>query len=92
MKAFEFRSTKSAEQLIKALDTIKEMNDTGKRKVPQGAPLDFVSNRWQKQVFDDDETIHRHYYKMAALTELRNYVRSDDISIYTLFPPLHFSY
>ncbi len=42
LKAFEFRSTKSAEPLIKALDTIKEMNDTGKRKVPEGAPLDFV--------------------------------------------------
>lgn len=81
LKVFEFRSTKSAEPLIKALDTIKEMNDTGKRKVPEGAPLDFVSNRWKKHVFDDDGTIHRHYYEMAALTELRNYVRSGDVSI-----------
>lgn len=81
LKALEFRSTKSAEPLIKALDTIKEMNDTGKRKVPEGAPLDFVSNRWQKHVFDDGGTIHRHYYEMAALTELRNYVRSGDVSI-----------
>ncbi len=81
LKELEFRSTKSAEPLIKALDTIRDMNETGKRKVPEGAPLDFVSNRWQKHVFDDEGSIHRHYYEMAALTELRNNVRSGDVSI-----------
>ncbi|WHY88642.1 hypothetical protein QNH39_12725 [Neobacillus novalis] len=49
------------------------MNDSGKRKVPEGAPLGFVSNRWQKHVYDDDGSINRHYYEMAALTELRNH-------------------
>ncbi|MEK4924924.1 Tn3 family transposase [Cytobacillus sp. FSL R5-0569] len=81
LNALEFRSTKSAEPLTRALNTIREMNDTGKRKVPEGAPLDFISNRWQKHVFDEDGTINRHYYEMAALTELRNYVRSGDVSI-----------
>lgn len=81
LNTLEFRSTKSAEPLMRALDTIREMNDTGKRKVPEGAPLDFVSNRWQKHVFEEDGTINRHYYEMAALTELRNYVRSGDVSI-----------
>ncbi|WP_349772230.1 Tn3 family transposase [Brevibacillus borstelensis] len=81
LKALEFRSTKSAEPLMRALDTIREMNETGKRKVPEGAPLDFVSNRWQKHVFDEDGTINRHYYEMAALTELRNHIRSGDVSI-----------
>lgn len=81
LKSLEFRSTKSAEPLIKAVDIIRELNETGKRKVPEGAPLNFVSNRWQKHVYDDDGTINRHYYEMAVLTELRNYVRSGDVSI-----------
>lgn len=66
---------------MKALDTIRDMNETNKRKVPEDAPLDFVSNRWQKHVYEEDGTINRHYYEMAALTELRNHVRSGDISI-----------
>lgn len=66
---------------MKALDTIREMNESNKRKVPEDAPLDFVSNRWQKHVFEEDGTINRHYYEMAALTELRNHVRSGDLSI-----------
>ncbi|MDQ0271188.1 hypothetical protein J2S17_003076 [Cytobacillus purgationiresistens] len=81
LKALEFRSTKSTRPLMKALDTIREMNESNKRKVPEGAPLDFVSNRWQKHVYEEDGTINRHYYEMAALTELRNHVRSGDISI-----------
>ncbi|HDR8205102.1 TPA: DUF4158 domain-containing protein, partial [Bacillus cereus] len=80
LKSFEFHSTKSAEPLIRAIHTVREMNETGKRKVPEGAPLDFVSNRWQKHVYDEDGTINRHYYEMAVLTELRNSIRSGNIS------------
>ncbi len=81
LKSLEFRSTKSAKPLMKAVDIIRDMNETGKRKVPEGAPLNFVSNRWQKHVYDADGTINRHYYEMSVLTELRNYVRSGDVSI-----------
>ncbi|WP_201715524.1 Tn3 family transposase [Rossellomorea arthrocnemi] len=81
LKSLEFQSTQSAKPLIEALDIIKNMNDSGKRKVPEGAPLGFVSNRWQKHVYDEDGSINRHYYEMAALTELRNHIRSGDVSV-----------
>ncbi|MGW13730.1 Tn3 family transposase, partial [Listeria monocytogenes] len=74
-----FKSTKSAEPLLKALDTIRELNDSGKRKIPDGSPLSFVPKRWQKHVFDDEGNINRQYYEMAALTELKNYIRSGDV-------------
>jgi len=74
-----FKSTKSAEPLLKALDTIHELNDSGKRKIPDGSPLSFVPKRWQKHVFDDEGNINRQYYEMAALTELKNYIRSGDV-------------
>ncbi|MCT6902637.1 MAG: hypothetical protein M3Z48_05325, partial [Lactobacillus sp.] len=57
------------------------MNRNNKRKVPEGAPLDFISNRWQKHVYDDDGNINRQYYEMSVLTELRNLVRSGNVSI-----------
>lgn len=81
LKALEFRSTQSAEPLLKAIETIRDMNNTGKRKVPEGAPLNFISNRWQKHVYDEDGNINRHYYEMAVITELRNHIRSGDVSI-----------
>ena len=39
----------------------------------------FVSKRWRKHVFDDEGNINRQYYEMAALTELKNYIRSGDV-------------
>ncbi len=71
LKSLEFRSTKAAEPLLRALKTLNEMNKSGKRKVPDGAPLDFVPKRWEKHVYDEEGIINRHYYEMAALTELK---------------------
>ncbi|SDH66726.1 Transposase and inactivated derivatives, TnpA family [Desulfosporosinus hippei DSM 8344] len=81
LTSLEFHSTKSSESLLKAIETIKEMNENGKRKVPEDAPMEFISNRWQKHIYDDDGNINRHYYEMAVLTELRNSIRSGDVSI-----------
>ena len=81
LKSLEFRSTNAAEPLLRALKTLKEMNESGKRKVPDGAPLDFVPKRWAKHVYDEEGTINRHYYEMAALTELKNHIRSGDVSV-----------
>ncbi|UTI43919.1 DUF4158 domain-containing protein [Niallia sp. RD1] len=81
LKSLEFHSTKAAEPLLRALKTLNVMNESGKRKVPDGAPLDFVPKRWQKHVYDEEGTINRHYYEMAALTELKNHIRSGDVSV-----------
>lgn len=67
--------------LIDALNVIKDMNDTGKRKVPDNAPIEFVSNRWNKFVFEKDGTINKHYYEFAAYTELKNRIRSGDVAV-----------
>ncbi|EKE30790.1 Transposase for transposon Tn1546 [Salimicrobium jeotgali] len=81
LKALEFQSTKSNEPLMEAVEVIRTMNDTGKRKVPDNVPVSFVSNRWKRHIYDEDETINRHYYEMAVLTELREHIRAGDVSI-----------
>ncbi|PFW76283.1 DDE transposase [Bacillus sp. AFS075960] len=81
LRALEFQSTNYAKSVLSALDTIRELNESGKRKVPKEATLGFVSNRWKKHIYDEDGNINRHFYELAAFTELRNYVRSGDISI-----------
>lgn len=81
LRTLEFQSTNYAKSVLSALDTIRELNDSGKRKVPKGTTLGFVSNRWKKHIYDEDGNINRHVYELAAFTELRNYVRSGDISI-----------
>lgn len=81
LASLEFHSSKSAEPLMRAIETIRDMNDNGKRKVPEDAPVEFIPDRWQKHVYDEEGNINRHYYEMAVLTELRNYIRSGNVSI-----------
>ncbi|MDF2084313.1 hypothetical protein P2R40_12195, partial [Bacillus pseudomycoides] len=54
LQTFKFGATKSAEPVLQALETIHELNETGKRKVPIDANLSFVSNRWQNHVYDEE--------------------------------------
>ena len=75
----EFKTTKAAEPVLRALNVLREMNENRKRQVPEGSPLDFVPKRWQKHVYDEEGHIDRKYYELAALTELRNHIRSGDI-------------
>jgi len=81
LKLLKFNSTKANEPVIEAINIIRELNDTGKRKVPIDAPVEFISKRWKKHLYDSDGSINRHYYEMSVLTELREHVRSGDISI-----------
>lgn len=81
LKVLDFNSTKSNEPLLQAIEVIRGMNESGKRKVPDESPVDFISNRWKKHLYEDDGTINRHYYEMAVLTELWEHVRAGDVSI-----------
>jgi TnpA family transposase len=82
VKHLKFSSTGTlTNSLVKALSIINELNETGKRKVPDDAPVDFFHNRWEKYVFDRDGTINRRYYEMAACTELKNRIRSGDVAV-----------
>lgn len=81
LRVLDFRSTKANEPLLEAVELLREMNDAGKRKVPIDAPINFISARWKKHLYEEDGSINRHYYEMAVLTELREHVRAGDISI-----------
>ena len=79
LSKLEFQTTQAAKPLLRALNVVREMNESRKRHVPEGAPLDFITKRWEKHVYDEDGNINRKYYELAALTELKNYIRSGDI-------------
>lgn len=81
LKVLEFKASKTGKPVLKVLETIKDLNSKTKKKVPKGSPLDFVTNKWEKYVYDQEGNIDKKYYELAAFTELRNAVRSGDISI-----------
>lgn len=82
VKYLKFNSTNTnSHQLVEAINILNDMNNGGKRKVPEDAPTKFISKRWKKYLYEKDGTINRHYYEIATLVELKNKIRSGDISV-----------
>jgi len=78
---FEFIGAPPAMPVIRALDCLKEMYDTGARKVPGKAPVSFIKSRWRRYIFPARADTDRRYYELCALSELRDHLRSGDISV-----------
>jgi len=75
LETFTFHAAPSSQSVAEALTLVQ---DLGRKKVPENAPIDFVKPRWEPHVVTDDG-IDRHYYELCALSELRNGLRSGDI-------------
>lgn len=79
LATLHFESGKVCQSLLKALEHIKKLNATGKRKVSEDAPLDFVPESWLSYVLDENGETNRRYYETCALWELRGALRSGDV-------------
>ncbi|MDT7918762.1 Tn3 family transposase [Clostridium perfringens] len=81
LECLQFKSLKKNEPILESIEILKDLNNKGKRKVPENAPVNFISKRWKTHVIEKDGTINRRYYEMAILTEIRDRVKAGDISI-----------
>ncbi|RZF24084.1 Tn3 family transposase [Paraburkholderia sp. UYCP14C] len=80
LDTFDFRAAPARQDLMDAITQLRELNRTEARKVPADAPTGFVKQRWARFVFKDGG-IDRKFYEMAAMSELKNALRSGDVSV-----------
>ena len=78
LSRLDFQSASGGADVLAAVDVLREMNETKRRKLPEGAPLSFVPEAWRPFV-ERDTGLDRHYYELCALNELRDRLRSGDI-------------
>jgi len=78
LEVLHLKAAPAARILLDAVNTLKEMNAEGLRKVPDNAPTDFVRKRWEDMVFTA-EGIDRRFYELCVLSALKNALRSGDI-------------
>ena len=82
LNALDFRSDSPEAPLLRAIKLIRQLNmKKGKRKVPQDAPVDFVSEQWKPYVVNRDKSINTGYYELCVLWELRSELRACNIWI-----------
>lgn len=71
-------ATPPAQPLLEAIALLRQLNETGKRAVPETAPTEFIKPRWEPYIFQGNG-VDRQYYELNVLSELRNYFRSGDL-------------
>lgn len=80
LEMFEFRPAAVARNLIDAVEVLRRMNRDGLRNVPQDAPVGFIRRRWAEYVFGVDG-VDRRFYEVCIMAELKNALRSGDVSV-----------
>lgn len=79
LNTLDFHGQPNMAPLLDGIQLIKNMNQKGLRKIPDDAPMSFVGSVWQPYLKENKNKLHRHYYEMSALWELRNAFRSGEI-------------
>nr|WP_011265186.1 Tn3 family transposase [Leptospirillum ferrooxidans]AAX38539.1 ORF961 [Leptospirillum ferrooxidans] len=78
LAVLKLRVAPAAQDLLDAIEVIRDLYDSNARKMPADAPTRFIKPRWKKLVVTGDGP-DRRYYELCALSELKNALRSGDI-------------
>ncbi|KAI9129999.1 Tn3 family transposase [Acaryochloris sp. CCMEE 5410] len=79
LDTFSFQSNRDKDPLLEAITILHQLNMTGKRQVPDSAPMAFVGAPWKSYIRDEKGKIQRRYYEMCVLWELRHALRSGNL-------------
>ena len=66
--------------LIDAVELLKQMNESGKRKLPEETPTSFVPKKLRPLV-EKEGTIDKHAWECALLTKVRDEIKSGNLAV-----------
>ncbi|MCP4935557.1 MAG: Tn3 family transposase [bacterium] len=70
----------SSSSILEAVDLLRELNRTGKRKLPDNPPIDFLSKTMQTLIQKDDE-ISKAAWECAVMMATRNEIKSGNLAV-----------
>src|SRR5215813_14108723 len=78
LAAFSFQGGPAAASLLRAVDTLRDMNEAAFSKLPKSAPTGFIRERWARYVMPGG-ALDRRYYELCVLSELCGRLRAGDV-------------
>jgi hypothetical protein len=78
LETFDFQAAPVARDVLDGIETLRALYRERKRVLPDDVPLGFVRKSWEPYVLTA-AGVDRPLYELAALTELRNSLRSGDV-------------
>lgn len=80
LETFEFKAAPAAAALLHAVHTLRQLNRDVVRKLPRNVPTGFIRPRWSRYVIGP-EGLDRRFYEFCVMAELKNALRSGDLSV-----------
>ncbi|RWK37890.1 Tn3 family transposase [Mesorhizobium sp.] len=78
LRTFAFRSSRRHNPLLTAIETLKSLNEDGRRVLPIRVPVGHLSEQTRKLIFREGKA-DRRLYEIATLAALRDRLRSGDV-------------
>jgi TnpA family transposase len=79
LTALELRASTSGAPLLAAIVVLRQLNQAHRRRVPEDTSTTFVPARWRPYVTETTGKLHRRYWELCVLSELRAALRAGDI-------------
>ena len=79
LAAFTFRTARSGDPLLGAIEALRTMYRDGRSVLPKRLPTSFIKPRWRKVVQPTEGTIDRRAYEIAVIVHLRERLGSGSI-------------
>jgi TnpA family transposase len=80
LEKLDFKVAFTKDNFEKALLLVKDLQTGKKRKIPQDAPMNFMSNSWQKIVFGSKDKQQQNY-ELCVLSLLKDRLKSGDVYV-----------
>lgn len=81
LKSIIFNSSKSFSPLLEAIEILNTLNNTNRRKIPDDAPINFISKKALNQIINKEGNIDKALYELSALKELKDGLKSGNVYV-----------
>ncbi len=79
LEELRLRANPDGAKLLEAVESLRDLNRRGARRVPDDAPIGFVPRSWRPYVRLPGGGIDRHHWELCLLSELRGALRAGEI-------------
>jgi hypothetical protein len=73
------RANAAGTDVLRAVELLRQINADHKRRVPDDAPLGFMTEKWRPYIVGSDGQISRRYWELCLLSALRDALRAGDV-------------